>query len=409
MPWSPCGPGENGGMEAGPQPPSEGSGSKQQLEPAALAGGAVVATPVNSWRQPALPPVADHPLSRRAVESVRALLAEVMDEVGFSRRRDEAIGALSDGVPMLGSRVQGRLGSSPTLLLADLDSGMGDGSLWVIGDTHADVAGLEAALAHSTDVGNPEADCWLLLGDLVDRGPFGDAVLVRLLEFESQHPGRVLCLAGNHDVALRIDADGMFRSDCDPSEYARWLNREASTACRELGRRFAAWAARWPRAVLLPDGLWIAHGGFPHSDLWESMTSLEDMGSDLARADMTWNRLADARRKLVWRETGLTQYFGSEDFEGFCRMARGLGLKVERLLRGHDHPEGRVETLERYGGRVTTICNLAWHAADPGPPQRNPCIARWRPERGLELHRLILPENLLSDSPAARLYFDEGQ
>lgn len=73
---------------------------------------------------------------------------------------------------------------------------------YVIGDVHGCLAPLEALLhLIEEDRGGRPADL-VFVGDYADRGPDSPGALRRLMALQSQDPGHVHCLLGNHDQML---------------------------------------------------------------------------------------------------------------------------------------------------------------------------------------------------------------
>ena len=239
-----------------------------------------------------------------------------------------------------------RIGESPGIVVVPE---LADGhELWFIGDMHGDLVSFEAALQHVVSEGAP--DCTIVfLGDVVDDGFHSYELILRLFEEIAKAPGRYVLLAGNHDEALTAHGEGhatQFTSSVDPSEFSIWLNRELSTPglpqdqalqIIEVARLFESFIARAPRALFFPGGLFAAHGGFPHSDLWDSLETPEAMTAKNCLNDFVWNRWSDQSAKFPNRMSSQSQ-FGARDFLGFCeRATKIMGRSVSAMVRGHDH------------------------------------------------------------------------
>ena len=100
-----------------------------------------------------------------------------------------------------------------------------------------------------------------------------------LLDWALRHPGHVLWVAGNHDLAFAFDAGAArFVSRVQPAEFLDVLNADDSlSGIRiELGRFFIELTAQLPRAALFPDGLLMTHGGIPLRDLQEQSPRTDD-------------------------------------------------------------------------------------------------------------------------------------
>jgi hypothetical protein len=293
-----------------------------------------------------------------------------------------------------------RIGESPGIaLIPELPDGQ---EIWFIGDMHGDLVGFEAAVEHIRAEGEP--DCTVVfLGDIVDDGFHAYELILRLFEEIGKAPRRYALLAGNHDAAFTAYGNGdatRFTSSVDPREFSTWLNRRLDTPglppgqalqIIQLGRLFQSWVSRAPRALFFPGGLFAAHGGFPHSDLWESLDRPEAMTAETCLKDFVWNRCSDESRKFPDRSSSQSQ-FGARDFLGFCEQAtRITGRTVSAMIRGHDHilttparyeRKGKVNRAS-YEGRILTVNNMCftmpreiWPFSAPDP--RYPVLGRWR-------------------------------
>jgi hypothetical protein len=279
--------------------------------------------------------------------------------------------------------------------------------LWFVGDLHGDLLALEAALA-LVDGDHPGARL-VLLGDLFDDGGYGAEVLLRVYELLADRPGRVCLVAGNHDEALRWTGEH-FAASVSPSDFAEWLEAHPDDAqARRAARLAVRLVERAPRALLLPDGLLVAHGGFPLVDLHAELEAGGDFNDPRALADFVWTRAhPKARRKLPNRASRGSQW-GHEDFADFCALSARMGRPVTHLVRGHDHVDERW-AVYRAGTPhpvLTTVAlsrRLAREAF--GPPARVPTVARWVRGALPQVHRLHVPEPLVRERyPEA---FDDG-
>ena len=80
-------------------------------------------------------------------------------------------------------------------------------------------------------------------------------------------PELICILAGNHDEALSYDGV-RFASSVEPSDFADLLNANlAHEWIERAGKLAVRLFARAPRALFFPDGMLVAHGGFPLVDL----------------------------------------------------------------------------------------------------------------------------------------------
>lgn len=295
--------------------------------------------------------------------------------------------------------------------------------LWFIGDLHGDLLALEAALAliARPDAAGPDeapGDAasdgaageprLVFLGDLFDDGGYGLEVLLRVCELIADRPQRVCVLAGNHDEALSFDG-ARFAASVEPDDFSRFLNAHLDDEWLvRAGRMAVRLFERAPRALFLPDGLLVAHGGFPLTDLHETLRETGDWNDGRCLADFVWTRAsARARRKIPNRTTRGCQ-FGREDFALFCALSAELGRPVDRMVRGHDHVEERFAVYEAYRPHpLVTIVALSRRLEREtlGPYERTPCVARWVPGGLPQVHRLAIPGELIRElypEPAER-------
>ncbi len=274
---------------------------------------------------------------------------------------------------------------------------------WVIGDVHGDPVGLACSLAFVRGHGQP-GDIVVLLGDLIDDLPESIPVIAMLAR-EKHAPlgGRILCLRGNHDIALTIGPDGSFSSSVDPSELCDYLRSSAARPDRareeELARSFVDHFMGAPAAIFLKDGTLLAHGGVPHVDLQRAMTTREELGAAPPGSDFVWARMVNVRRRMAQPQSlTRSREIGSEDFREFRELTHVMFgsstcAGVERMVRGHDHVEERYEILGgHWERRVVTINNmsrrLGRELAPPGPTA--PCLVEWRAGEPLSPIRLLI-------------------
>ena len=90
---------------------------------------------------------------------------------------------------------------------------------------------------------------------------------------------------------------------------------------RAGGQARRALFARAPRALFFPDGLLVAHGGFPLVDLHPRAGRDGRLERPGLLSDFVWTRAhPKARRKLPNRFSRGSQ-FGYEDFADFCALS----------------------------------------------------------------------------------------
>ena len=277
-----------------------------------------------------------------------------------------------------------------------------DALLWIVGDLHGDLLALEAALAlvrrDATTTGvTPRI---VLLGDLIDDGGFGLEVLVRVFTLMLESPGAICLVAGNHDEALQYTG-ARFGATVSPSDFSDYLNahlaHEWITRAGKLAVRLFAMA---PRALFLPDGLLITHGGFPLVDLHAELRETGNWNDPRCLSDFTWTRAhARSRRKMPNRMSRGSQ-FGHEDFADFCALSAELGRPVTHMVRGHDHVDERYEIYPAYAAHpvLTTVALSRRLARESfGPYERVPTIARWAAGALPQVHRLHVPPDAVRE------------
>lgn len=278
----------------------------------------------------------------------------------------------------------------------------GPGPLWIIGDLHGDLLALEASLAQIDRETAPDSapPRIVFLGDFVDDEGLGLEVLVRLFELIVEAPQRVCVIAGNHDEALSYDGS-RFASSVSPSDFADFLNANlADEWIERTGKLALRLTAHAPRALFFPDGLLVAHGGFPLADLHPALEAKRDWNDPACLADFVWARAhPKARRKMPNRFSRGSQ-FGYEDFADFCALTARLGRPVTHLVRGHDHVEERYAIYPAYHAHpVLTTVALSRRLPREGfgPHERAPTLARVVPGSLPQVYQLYPPADLINE------------
>ncbi|MFT8247160.1 metallophosphoesterase [Roseomonas sp. BN140053] len=273
--------------------------------------------------------------------------------------------------------------------------------LWIIGDLHGDLLALEAALAvidGESAKSGAERPRIVFLGDFFDDEGYGLEVLLRVFELVLEAPECICVIAGNHDEALSYDGVH-FASSVSPADFSDFLNAHVSHEWIErVGKTAVRFFTTAPRALFLPDGLLIAHAGFPLTDLHARLSASGDWNDPACLTDFTWTRAhPTARRKIPNRYSRGSQ-FGYEDFAAFCEVSRGLGRPVTHMVRGHDHVEERYAIYPAYRARpvLTTVAlsrRLPREAF--GPRERVPTLARYVEGSLAQVYRMHLPLALI--------------
>ena len=278
-----------------------------------------------------------------------------------------------------------------------LDTG---GPLWFVGDLHGDLLALEAALMLIRDHpkhGAPGARI-VFLGDLFDDEGYGLETLLRVFELVTQAPHQISFVVGNHDEALSFDGT-KFTSLVEPSDFSASLNEHLADEARVLvGNLAIRFFASAPRALFLPDGLLVAHGGFPLADLHSTLWQTGNWNDPRCLSDFVWTRLhPTARKKLPNRHTRGSQ-FGYEDFATFCSLARSLGRNVTHMVRGHDHVEKRFAIHPAYTPHPILTTNALARQLPrevDGPFERWPTVALYESDRLPQVYQIQVPDSLV--------------
>jgi hypothetical protein len=282
--------------------------------------------------------------------------------------------------------------------VSDLDTAR---PLWIVGDLHGDLLALEAALALIEEGGVRKAETSpriVFLGDLFDDAGFGLEVLLRVFELIVDTPELICILAGNHDEALSYDGV-RFASSVEPSDFTELLNANLAHEWMERAGKLAVRLfSRAPRALFFPDGMLVAHGGFPLADLHPKLVEKGNWNDPACLCDFVWTRAHPTARKKLPNRFSRGSQFGYEDFAVFCAVATGLGRPVTHLVRGHDHVEERYAVYPAYHAHpVLTTVALSRRLAREriGSYERVPTVVRIL-ERALpQVHRLHIPGNII--------------
>lgn len=275
--------------------------------------------------------------------------------------------------------------------------------LWLIGDLHGDLLALEAGLAlirrHAAQSRSAPPRI-VFMGDLVDDEGLGLELLLRVFELILEWSGRVCVIAGNHDEGLSYDGS-RFASSVSPSDFADFLNANlAHEWIERTGKVATRLAAHAPRALFFPDGLLVAHGGFPLADLHPALEETGDWNAPACLSDFVWARAhPKARRKIPNRFSRGSQ-FGYEDFADFCALSARLGRPVTHLARGHDHPDERYAIHPAYNAHpVLTTVALSRRLPRErfGPYERAPTLARVVAAALPQVYQLFPPAELINE------------
>ena len=280
---------------------------------------------------------------------------------------------------------------------------LSDEPLWFVGDLHGDLLALDAALAliaRESEREKVERARMVLLGDMFDDGGYGLETVLRIFELLLERPQSVCLIAGNHDESLGYNG-ARFTATVSPSHFSDFLNDNlAHEWIGRTGKLVVRIVANAPRAIFFPDGLLVAHGGFPLTDLHQRLAETRDWNDSQCLTDFVWSRAHPrARRKLPNRMSRGSQ-FGYEDFAAFCALSVKLGRPVTHMVRGHDHVDERYEIYPAYADTpVLTTVALSRRLEREmfGPFVRVPTLARWIRGSLPQVYRLHIPERLIRD------------
>ena len=159
--------------------------------------------------------------------------------------------------------------------------------------------------------------------------------------------------------------------------------------------------AHAPRALFFPDGLLVAHGGFPLVDLHPRLAETGDWNDPACLSDFVWTRAhPKARRKMPNRFSRGSQ-FGYEDFAAFCALSARLGRPVTHMVRGHDHVEERYAIYPAYHAHpvLTTVALSRRLAARAVRAATSACRRLARVVDGAlpQVYRLHIPAELIDE------------
>ena len=323
--------------------PSESS-EKGQVQTGSGSPSPTPAPPLEEVPKPLLPPTGEPDQARKHLEKIRSNMAEI-----FSK----AEGGLAEGrLGLIGLNGEDRV--------QRLDGKDENARWYFVGDLHGDFLAWHYLFER---VRKEENFRLCFLGDLVDRGPLDIEVFAALMEAVQENPGRILWIAGNHDVAIR-QKDGAFVSAVQPAEFVDWLNAPPGglqkDEVRPWGELFIRICQILPRAALLPGGVLAVHGGVPLEDRWESLGQPTSQWDERTLADFTWTRATQVPSKQGWkydperRKKSSAFEFGYKDLAGFQNAVKDT-LPVACLVRGHDHVEGGHEQPREYAGLVPLL------------------------------------------------------
>ena len=225
-------------------------------------------------------------------------------------------------------------------------------------------------------------------------------MLLRVFELILEAPERICVVAGNHDEALSYDG-ARFASSVSPSDFADFLNAHlAHEWIARVGKLTVRLIAQAPRALFFPDGLLVAHGGFPLADLHSKLIESGDWNDPACLLDFTWSRAHPKARKKMPNRFSRGSQFGYEDFADFCAVSARLGRPVTHLVRGHDHPEDRYAAYPAYHAHpvLTTVALSRRLSREQfGSHERAPTVVRVVEASLPQVYRLHIPAAMVNE------------
>ncbi len=306
---------------------------------------------------------------------------------------------------------------------------------WFAGDIHASFEVLLRAFALVSERARSRERraYFVMLGDIIDRGD-EDLPCLAMVEDWLMHGEidgvRLLCLQGNHDVALRYSR--YFYSQVVPAELAELLNElccrtEMYDDVEQQGKAAIEFALSRPVMAEITDlgagpqggSILLAHAGMPHIDLQrDALDAMEDFKVlesrplhesvpaekwEMWEDDFLWNRLRPGIPTISPARGFAGNLMGTNDVNSYRRLHRKLtGRSICCMLRGHDHipagwclysyhPKYRADAGEYVQRECTVLGINTMHAVgNPMLKKAIPMLAHW--QRGaecLQLHCLM--------------------
>jgi diadenosine tetraphosphatase ApaH/serine/threonine PP2A family protein phosphatase len=184
------------------------------------------------------------------------------------------------------------------------------GSIVVVGDIHGN---LHTLVRIFEELGFPDSQSFVFLGDYIDRGSHSCEVLLLLYSLKILFPEKVYLLRGNHEFKNMSESYD-FRREC----LGRFLPRVYSSILDSF--------SYFPVAAIINDRIFCVHGGLiPNVEVNELRKECEDI---------LWS---DPRSELCGFEKsdrGRGYYFGSDVVEDFL-VREGFEL----MIRSHEYCE----------------------------------------------------------------------
>lgn len=219
---------------------------------------------------------------------------------------------------------------------------MPDVPIWFLGDVHGDYPALLASCDYI--LGRDPDAVLCFCGDMIDRGPDCLRTMLWFLnKMLRDMPGRILWIRGNHDIALKYEEDRhCFTSNASPAGFDDLLNAHSEYA--DFGQDLIRFIQLLPAALFFPDGLLFTHGGIPLTNIKSLMdlpASVQDLNKPMMLSAFCKARIAPGvEYKSAPRSVAVRDYtVGRVNIDDFFRRCEGIGIRANRIVAGHDHPE----------------------------------------------------------------------
>jgi protein phosphatase len=223
---------------------------------------------------------------------------------------------------------------SPEPALLDLT-----GKFVVVGDIHGDVLSVVRIFQ---DLGWPDTQSYLFLGDYVDRGNASCEVMVLLYCLKVIFPQNIFLLRGNHEFGPITQTYG-FQAECTarfvPQVYTEFVNSFSAL----------------PLAAIVNDSVFCVHGGIAPglANHLNDLTKIED-GSSGMEADILWGDPREDVEGFDVSPRGRGFVFGPDAFEDFLDDA-----DLTMMIRAHEDCEAGFAWPFGIDGQLLTVFSTA--------------------------------------------------
>jgi diadenosine tetraphosphatase ApaH/serine/threonine PP2A family protein phosphatase len=213
------------------------------------------------------------------------------------------------------------------------------GRFTVVGDIHGDVLSVVRIFQ---ELGWPDTQSYLFLGDYVDRGNASCEVLALLYCLKVMFPENLFLLRGNHEFGSITQAYG-FRAEC----AARFV----SQVYTEFVNSFSA----LPIAAIVNDTVFCVHGGIrPElADHLDDLRKIEDGCTDI-ETDILWGDPRENVEGFQASPRGRGFLFGSDAFEDFLDDA-----DFTMMIRAHEDCDAGFAWPFGIDGQLLTVFSTA--------------------------------------------------